>query len=247
MVRTGKLQCCAAWCSTVSNCCWHGRGLFWPRPALGTAEKLTLLEFSLFTIHSATWLQKRIKKKKKRRKRIQISKPRFVCETVRRRLKTQQPWSPWVENLKGAGREGLRTEGRRWTFGGSGFYSEELAQPCAKYACDLWKGSSLLPKKAHKMCSICAARRKHWEAVGKEAAKPFLGCVFLTILIFVVSISAAAVSPSLSSCFLLAVVSLVRVLLSHVEGEPQFLRLQWIEQWHEQSKLCDECHQMCNG
>lgn len=194
-------ECCAAWCLTVSNCCWHGRGLFWPRPALGTAEKLTLLEFSLFTIHSATWLQKRIKKKR-RRKRIQILKPRFVCETVRRRLKTQQPWSPWVENLKGAGREGLRTEGRRWTFGGSGFYSEELAQPCVKYACDLWKGSSLLPKQAHKMWSICAGRRKHWEAVGKEAAKPFLGCVFLTILIFVVSISAAVVAPRLPSCFL---------------------------------------------
>lgn len=59
-------ECCDAWCLTVSNCCWHSRGLFWPRPALGTAEKLTLLEFSPFTIHSATWLQKSIKKKKKK-------------------------------------------------------------------------------------------------------------------------------------------------------------------------------------
>lgn len=50
--------CCLA--LTVSNCCWHSGGLFWPRPALGTAEKLRLLEFSPFTIHSATWLQKSI-------------------------------------------------------------------------------------------------------------------------------------------------------------------------------------------
>lgn len=56
--------CCLA--LTVSNCCWHGKGLFWPRPALGTAVKLRLLEFSPFTIHSVTWLQKSIKKKKKK-------------------------------------------------------------------------------------------------------------------------------------------------------------------------------------
>lgn len=55
--------CCLA--LTVSNCCWHSRGLFWPRPALGTAVKLRLLEFSPFTIPSVTWLQKSIKKKKK--------------------------------------------------------------------------------------------------------------------------------------------------------------------------------------
>lgn len=101
-----------------------------------------------------------------------------MCETVRRRLKTQQPWSPWLENLKGAGRKGLCTDGGTWTFGGSGFYSEELVQPCVKFACDLWKGSNLLPERTHKICNIRGRERKDWEAVGKEAAKAFLFMFF---------------------------------------------------------------------
>lgn len=110
--------CCLA--LTVSNCCWHSGGLFWPRLALGTAEKLRLLEFSPLRFTQQLGFKRVFKKKKGDRKYIQILKPRFACETVSRRLKTQQRWAPWVGNLKWTGRKGLC----RWR--GMNSYSEEL-------------------------------------------------------------------------------------------------------------------------
>lgn len=68
--------CCLA--LTVSNCCWHSGGLFWPRLALGTAEKLRLLEFSPLRFTQQLGF-KRVFKKKKRRQEIYPNIEAKVC------------------------------------------------------------------------------------------------------------------------------------------------------------------------
>lgn len=124
---------CRAGCLPARSCCWHSRVCFGPdlpwEQQSSNALGILCLYDSLSNLASKGYLKKKIKKKEGN-----VSK----YQSQHLHVKTQQPWSPWPERVKGAGREGTCTDEHL----GSGFYLGKLAQPCAKCAGDLWEGSA---------------------------------------------------------------------------------------------------------
>lgn len=217
MVQTGKLQCGGAWCLTVSNCCWHSGGLFWPRPVLGTAEANALGILPLRFTQQLGF--RRILKKKKGRKCIQILKPRFVCETVRRRLNPTTLIS-LARKFKGGWKEGLVC---RWREIGERLGAvASVLKSSFNPVWNLWTGSNLLPSEHTRLAVSVAGREKDWEAGGEEAANTFFClCVshhadFCCFHSCWCSFPRAALLPPFPE----AVVSLVLTFDSHVGGEP---------------------------